>query len=131
MSKVKFDIAHAKEVLEANSEAKGIVVTSDGTIFLDKHKSFAENHAREFKLECETLTREELEAMKTETSKEGTGAGKTPTAPTALTDENWKEGKAGQIMEYAASKGLSLTSKLKDGKDKIIAEVETLLAAAK
>jgi len=121
MSKITYDADQVKSVFAANPKESSIIITSDGNVFLTKHKSYAKNHCNEFKQEFEELTRAEFEA-----GKKG-GNSKTPAASTAPS-KDWKDGKFGEIVEFAKSKGLETKTRTNQGKPALIVEVETFLA---
>ena len=121
MGKINYNADQVKSVFENNPTEDSIIITSDGNVFLPKHKSYAKNHCNEFKQEFEELTRAQFEAESTG------GKSKTSKEPASgLTA--WQEGKFGEIVEFAKSKGLEAKTTKTQGTKKLIIEVETFLA---
>lgn len=109
MSKIKYDVAHVASVFEVNPKEDRVLITSDGNVFLTAAEGYCKNHCASMKCEYDTLLRADFEK-----------GGKKE-------EKDWKDGKFGEIVKFAKSKGLEATTKSNEGTKKLIEEVEEFL----
>ncbi len=120
MGNIKYDAAQVASVFESYPKEEAIIVTSDGNVFLKANENYAASHCKEFKQTHEELTRVEFEkSHKVEKTIKATES----------TSKEWMDGKFADIVEFAASKGLVVTTRKNQGTKVLIAEVEKFLAA--
>jgi hypothetical protein len=124
-----------KEVFQKNPKVSEVYVTSDDNIFHgEAGLRFCKNHCKSAGVKYNTITREQSnEIAESTTAPTGTdtntaGSEVTPgttTTPAPVAD--WKTLKFGEIVEFAAAKGLVVKTKKTDGTKKLIEEVEAFL----
>jgi hypothetical protein len=117
-----------QEVFQKNPKVSEVYVTSDDNIFHgEAGLRFCKNHCKSAGVKYNTITREQANEI-AESTTAPTGSEATPgttTTPAPVAD--WKTLKFGQIVEFAAEKGLVAKTKKTDGTKKLIEEVEAYL----
>jgi hypothetical protein len=98
------------DVFANNPEIDSVIITSDGNCFTPKFLGYAKNHAMEFKLTYETLTKEQFKADEENASTQGTEEGSE-----VKTGEEGSEAKAGE--EGTATKTGEEGSEAKTGEE--------------
>lgn len=60
MKNSNYNTEQILDIFAKNPEIESVIITSDGNCFLPKHLSYAKNHAMEFKLTYETLSKSQF-----------------------------------------------------------------------
>lgn len=136
MAKINIDREHIKPIFDHYSKEDSILVTSDGNTFLNNPagKNYCRDHCKRTNATFAVLTRSEFEAgaasakVKKSSSKTGEESAKGASAEDNKSDD-WRTKKWDDMVAFATENGLTPETKMNQGKEALITEIEAFLAA--
>ena len=136
MSTITIDRKQIGSTFKHYADQDQLFVSSDGNVFLgtDKGERFCKEHSKRVGAEFAKITRKDFEkgAKEVEVSvfkRKAEGKIIDPKSKKKEAKSDWKESPWKEMVEFAKSEGLEVTTKMNQGKDTLIEEIETFLAA--